>query len=123
MSAASPPQVGDINSAIDAVQAYIDTLQTALSAAANAGNMSAGTAIESRFLDANSLEEKLVGLLTVTDIASLQASVKAVSTTTSVLQMQTAQINNLVTQVGVAAGVLGEIASIAAAVAQLVAVV
>jgi hypothetical protein len=121
MPALSPAQVTDVNTAIDAVQTYIDTLQLALAAAANAGDTASAMTIESRYEDAQQLESQLKGLLTISVAAGLLASVQSINNTTSVLQQQKTQIDTVVQAVGVVAGVLGEIAAIAAAVVQLVA--
>ena len=43
------PNTDDINSAIEAVQDYIETLKIALAAAANKGNRGLAARIESRF--------------------------------------------------------------------------
>jgi hypothetical protein len=116
-------QIDDINEAIDAVQRYIDNLQSALAAAANAGNTAAATTIESRYDDAQLLESKLKALLTINEANSLQASVQSINTTTAILQQQKTQIDNVVKAVDTAATVLGDITSIAAAVAKLVATI
>ena len=71
MPALSSDQVDDINTAIDAVQDYINTLQAALTAAANSGNVAAATTIESRYEAAQLLENELKGLLTVSEANSL----------------------------------------------------
>jgi prefoldin subunit 5 len=120
MAVLTGTQVQDVNTAIDAVQNYINTLQAALTAAANTGNSAVATTIESRYEDAQLLESKLKGLLTSNEVSSLQAAVQAINDTTNVLKQQQTQIDAAVKAVGTAASVLGDIASIAAAVAKLV---
>jgi hypothetical protein len=119
MSATTSGQNQDVSAAIDSVQDYIDTLQTALVQAANAGRNDIATEIESRFLDANALEEKLVGLLTITAVDSLKAAIASCQQTTKVLDQQKTQIDAAVKAVDTAATVLDDIAEIVAAVGKL----
>lgn len=114
-------QVAGINAAIDAVQNYINKLQSALTTAANQGNAAAATTIESRYEDAQLLESKLKGLLTINELDSLKAAIQAINYTTTVLKQQQAQIDAAVKSVGTAATVIGDIAAIAAAVSKLAA--
>jgi prefoldin subunit 5 len=123
MSGSTPDQIADIDAAINSVQAYIDTLKSVLLTASGSGDSAAATALECRYLDANSLEEKLIGLLTTTDVTGLEAAVQSINNTTSVLQQQKTQIDNLVKSVSQAATVIGDIAAIAGAIAKLVATV
>lgn len=121
MATLSATQIQQINTAIDAVQDYINKLQSALMAAANSGNSGAATTIESRYEDAQLLESRLKGLQTLNDIASVQAAVQAINDTTKSLKQQQAQIDSIVKAVGTASGVIEDIASIASAVSKLVA--
>ncbi len=111
----------DINSAIKAVQEYIETLKIALAAAANKGNRGLATRIESRFLDANALEASLTGMLTIDTIDDLKAAVGDVSQVTQTLDRQRSQINSMINAIGSAATVLDDIAAVVAAVAKLAA--
>ncbi len=111
----------DINGAIDAVQNYMETLKTALAAAANKGNQGLATRIESRFLDASALEESLTDMLTMDTIDDLKTAVGEVSQVTQTLDRQKSQIDSMIKAVGSAATVVDEIAAVAAAVAKLTA--
>ncbi|HEY1722213.1 MAG TPA: hypothetical protein VGG27_13290 [Magnetospirillaceae bacterium] len=119
MAALNAAQIANINAAIDAVQNYVNTLQAALAAAANAGDSGAATTVEARYDDAQLLESQLKGMLTISDAASLQASVQAINNATSVLDQQKTQIDAAVSAVGIAATALGDIAAIVAAVVKL----
>ena len=111
----------DINSAIEAVQGYIETLKLALVAAANKGNSGLATRIESRCLDANALEESLTGMLTIDTIDDLKTAIGEVSQVTQTLDRQKIQIDSMIKAVGSAATVVDEIAAVSAAVAKLAA--
>ena len=111
--------VADIDSAIDAVQDYINTLQTAQSAAANAGQMPAVTTIGSYYKFAQFLENELVSLKIISEADSLQAAVNAVKQTTQQLAQQKQQIDNLVAAIGTAATVAGVIDEVLTAVGKL----
>jgi hypothetical protein len=123
MPGPAPDQVNSISDAITAVNSYIDTLQATQRAAALAGESERVVQLHYYFLDANSLEERLAGLLTIQTVESLKAAVGVVSQATQTINQQKAQIDRVVRAVEAAATVLNAIASVAAAVARIVALV
>jgi hypothetical protein len=119
MSASTSTQLDDIAAALVAVNAYIAKLQAAQHDAAVAGKMSLVQQLSGPFWDANSLEERLVGLRTITDIDALAGAVASVKQTTTTLNAQKKKIDAIVSAVGTAATVIGDIAAVVAAVAKL----
>jgi hypothetical protein len=119
MPAATSIQLNDIADALRKLNAYIAHLQAAQHDAALAGNMNLVQQLSGPFWDANSLEERLVGLRTLTDLDSLNGAITAVKQTTGELNRQKRHINTLVKAVGTAATVIGDITAVAAAVAKL----
>ena len=75
--------------------------------------------LNAKFNDAQALESSLNDLFTITAVASLTAAIAAVKQTTDQLNNQKTQIDQVVKDVGIAAGVLQFVASIATAVAAL----
>jgi hypothetical protein len=119
MAAATPGQLNDIADALVKLNAYIANLQAAQHDAAVAGKMSLVQQLSGPFWDANSLEERLVGLRTMTDINSLKAAITSVKQTTATLNRQKTKIDAMVKVVGTAATVINDIAAVAAAIAKL----
>ncbi len=119
MAAATPGQLNDIADALVKLNAYIANLQAAQHDAAVAGKMSLVQQLSGPFWDANSLEERLVGLRTMTDINSLKAAITSVKQTTATLNRQKTKIDAMVKVGGTAATVINDIAAVAAAIAKL----
>lgn len=119
MAGTTPTQLNDIADALGKLNAYIAHLQAAQHDAAVAGNMSLVQQLSGPFWDANSLEERLVGLRTVTDINSLNGAIASVKQTTATLNQQKTKIDALVKAVGTAVTVINDITAVVAAVAKL----
>jgi hypothetical protein len=119
MAAATPIQLNNIADALGKLNAFIASLQAAQHDAAVAGNMSLVQQLSGPFWDANSLEERLVGLRTMTDINSLKVAITSVKRTTATLNRQKTQIDAMVKAVGTAATMVHDIAAVAAAIAKL----
>jgi division protein CdvB (Snf7/Vps24/ESCRT-III family) len=119
MLAATPIQLDNIVKAIDKLNAYIAHLQSAQHDAAVAGKMSLVQQLSGPFWDANSLEERLVGLRTMTDIDSLNGAITSLKQTTDILNKQKKKIDAMVKAVDTAATVINDIAAVAGAIATL----
>lgn len=119
MLAATPAQLNNIADVIQKLNAYIADLQVAQHDAAVAGNIIIVQQLSGPFWDANSLEERLVALRTITDINSLNAAISSLKQTTHVLNQQKNQIERLVKAVDTGATVINDITVVVAAVAKL----
>ena len=116
---ATQAQLNTISDALTKLNTYIADLQAAQHAAAVAGNMDLVQRLSGPFWDANSLEEQLVGLRTITEINSLSAAIAVVKQTTTTIDNQKNQIDALVKAVNIASTVINEIPAVAAAIATL----
>ena len=115
----NPDQVASIESAVACVQNYIEDLQAGLIAAANKGNNASGMIIQHRYDEALALQSKLKAIWTMNELSTLRAAIQSIKGITDVLKRQAKQIDKLVSNVGVAAKVIGAIALIVTAVAKL----
>jgi len=121
MATLTDKQIAAINAGIDNTQAYINILQDALSAAAKNGDGAAGATIEAEYEQAQLIENKFKGLLTIADVGSLNAAVASLQTQVNNLNARGAQIKNAVGAVGTAADVIGDITKIVSALAGIAA--
>jgi CRISPR/Cas system-associated protein Csm6 len=119
MAAASQDQIDNILASIKALNTYIKRIQDAMIRAANNNKDADAMRLNSKFNEANTLETNLNNTLIITSAESLSAALNSVKIQADHLQHQKEEIDQVVKGVGIAAGILGLLASIAANIAKL----
>jgi hypothetical protein len=124
MSGSSTPivtaaQLANIASAMADVTTYINNLQSLQQTAANTGNLTEVQNLTGPIQDAIALQQQLVYLHSIPNLAALTVAVTTAKQTTATINNQKAQIDGWVKDINMAATVLNDIAAVAAAVAKI----